>query len=99
MDVPDLLFLPYLSVDVSLFCQIFVVCLVILDVGFVLCELLMDLSIIEADNRHIAPRVSLQPTSENNRWPKSWHVFRVKNTTATYILVNYVVVSYLSLCY
>ncbi|XP_064210267.1 voltage-gated hydrogen channel 1-like [Anguilla rostrata] len=37
--------------------QIFVVCLVILDVGFVLCELLMDLSIIEADNRHIAPRV------------------------------------------
>ncbi|XP_064210268.1 voltage-gated hydrogen channel 1-like [Anguilla rostrata] len=37
--------------------QIFVVCLVILDVVFVLCELLLDLSIIKADDRHIAPQV------------------------------------------
>ncbi|XP_061115549.1 voltage-gated hydrogen channel 1-like [Conger conger] len=37
--------------------QIFVVCLVILDVLFVLCELLMDLSIIKSDEGHIAPQV------------------------------------------
>ncbi|KAI1900706.1 hypothetical protein AGOR_G00052660 [Albula goreensis] len=37
--------------------QIAVVCLVILDVMFVLCELLMDLSIIKADDNHIAPQV------------------------------------------
>ncbi|KAJ8379514.1 hypothetical protein SKAU_G00002920 [Synaphobranchus kaupii] len=37
--------------------QIFVVCLVILDAVFVLCELLMDLSIIKPDEKHIAPHV------------------------------------------
>ncbi|MCI4388486.1 hypothetical protein PGIGA_G00086670 [Pangasianodon gigas] len=37
--------------------QIAVVCLVILDALFVLCELLLDLSIIEADQHHIAPQV------------------------------------------
>ncbi|XP_076876565.1 voltage-gated hydrogen channel 1 [Brachyhypopomus gauderio] len=37
--------------------QITVVCLVVLDALFVLCELLMDLSIIHADEHHIAPRV------------------------------------------
>ncbi|KAG5272806.1 hypothetical protein AALO_G00169500 [Alosa alosa] len=37
--------------------QIVVVCMVILDAVFVLCELLMDLSIIQADAGHIAPQV------------------------------------------
>ncbi|KAK2823701.1 hypothetical protein Q7C36_020301 [Tachysurus vachellii] len=37
--------------------QIAVVILVILDALFVLCELLLDLSIIEADEHHIAPQV------------------------------------------
>ncbi|XP_036381883.1 voltage-gated hydrogen channel 1-like [Megalops cyprinoides] len=37
--------------------QVSVVCLVILDAVFVLCELLMDLSIIAVDDGHIAPRV------------------------------------------
>ncbi|XP_066507356.1 voltage-gated hydrogen channel 1 [Hoplias malabaricus] len=37
--------------------QIAVVCLVILDALFVLCELLIDLSIIKADEHHIAPQV------------------------------------------
>ncbi|MCJ8742733.1 hypothetical protein PDJAM_G00085710 [Pangasius djambal] len=37
--------------------QIAVVCLVILDALFVLCELLLDLSIIEVDQHHIAPQV------------------------------------------
>ncbi|KAG7322882.1 hypothetical protein KOW79_014228 [Hemibagrus wyckioides] len=37
--------------------QIVVVTLVILDALFVLCELLLDLSIIEADEHHIAPQV------------------------------------------
>lgn len=37
--------------------QIAVVCMVILDALFVLCELLMDLSIIEADHGKIAPQV------------------------------------------
>lgn len=38
--------------------QIAVVCLVILDALFVLCELLMDLSILKADKDNIAPQVS-----------------------------------------
>lgn len=37
--------------------QIAVVCLVILDALFVLCELLMDLSILKADEHNIAPQV------------------------------------------
>ncbi|XP_072103662.1 voltage-gated hydrogen channel 1 [Mobula birostris] len=37
--------------------QIAVVCLVILDALFVLCELLIDLSIVEADKEKIAPQV------------------------------------------
>ncbi|KAK2823700.1 hypothetical protein Q7C36_020300 [Tachysurus vachellii] len=37
--------------------MIAVVILVILDALFVLCELLLDLSIIEADEHHIAPQV------------------------------------------
>ncbi|XP_036385824.1 voltage-gated hydrogen channel 1 [Megalops cyprinoides] len=37
--------------------QISVVCLVVLDAVFVLCELLMDLSIIKADQGRIAPQV------------------------------------------
>ncbi|KAM9455925.1 voltage-gated hydrogen channel 1 isoform 1-T3 [Clarias gariepinus] len=37
--------------------QVTVVCLVILDALFVLCELLLDLSIIKADEHHIAPQV------------------------------------------
>ncbi|NP_001002346.1 voltage-gated hydrogen channel 1 [Danio rerio] len=37
--------------------QIVVVCLVVLDAIFVLCELLIDLSIIEADHHRIAPQV------------------------------------------
>ncbi|XP_017345402.1 voltage-gated hydrogen channel 1 [Ictalurus punctatus] len=37
--------------------QIAVVCLVIMDALFVLCELLLDLSIIEVDEHHIAPQV------------------------------------------
>ncbi|XP_060764900.1 voltage-gated hydrogen channel 1 [Neoarius graeffei] len=37
--------------------QITIVSLVILDALFVLCELLLDLSIIEADKEHIAPQV------------------------------------------
>ncbi|KAI5622593.1 voltage-gated hydrogen channel 1 [Silurus asotus] len=37
--------------------QIAVVCLVILDAAFVLCELLLDLSIIEVDKHHIAPQI------------------------------------------
>ncbi|XP_016413069.1 voltage-gated hydrogen channel 1 isoform X1 [Sinocyclocheilus rhinocerous] len=37
--------------------QIVVVCLVILDAIFVLCELLIDLSIIQADHHRIAPQV------------------------------------------
>ncbi|XP_016337151.1 voltage-gated hydrogen channel 1-like [Sinocyclocheilus anshuiensis] len=37
--------------------QIFVVCLVVLDAIFVLCELLIDLSIIQADHHRIAPQV------------------------------------------
>ncbi|XP_051888288.1 voltage-gated hydrogen channel 1 [Pristis pectinata] len=37
--------------------QIAIVCLVILDALFVLCELLMDLSIVEADEEKIAPQV------------------------------------------
>ncbi|KAG1970840.1 voltage-gated hydrogen channel [Pimephales promelas] len=38
--------------------QIVVVCLVVLDAIFVLCELLIDLSIIQADHHRIAPQVS-----------------------------------------
>ncbi|XP_057176537.1 voltage-gated hydrogen channel 1 [Triplophysa rosa] len=37
--------------------QIVVVCLVVLDAIFVLCELLIDLSIIEADHHRIAPQI------------------------------------------
>ncbi|KAF5899946.1 voltage-gated hydrogen channel 1-like, partial [Clarias magur] len=37
--------------------QVTVVCLVVLDALFVLCELLLDLSIIKADEHHIAPQV------------------------------------------
>ncbi|XP_016102739.1 voltage-gated hydrogen channel 1 [Sinocyclocheilus grahami] len=37
--------------------QIVVVCLVVLDAIFVLCELLIDLSIIQADHHRIAPQV------------------------------------------
>ncbi|XP_062870466.1 voltage-gated hydrogen channel 1 [Trichomycterus rosablanca] len=37
--------------------QITVVCLVILDAVFVLCELLIDLSIIKADEHRVAPQV------------------------------------------
>ncbi|KAK1800691.1 hypothetical protein P4O66_005527, partial [Electrophorus voltai] len=37
--------------------QIAVVCLVVLDAVFVLCELLIDLSIIQADQHRIAPQV------------------------------------------
>uniref|UniRef100_A0A672LGD5 Voltage-gated hydrogen channel 1 n=1 Tax=Sinocyclocheilus grahami TaxID=75366 RepID=A0A672LGD5_SINGR len=37
--------------------QICVVCLVVLDAIFVLCELLIDLSIIQADHHRIAPQV------------------------------------------
>ncbi|XP_065146461.1 voltage-gated hydrogen channel 1 [Paramisgurnus dabryanus] len=37
--------------------QIVVVCLVVLDAIFVLCELLIDLSIIEADHHKIAPQI------------------------------------------
>ncbi|XP_006640488.2 voltage-gated hydrogen channel 1 [Lepisosteus oculatus] len=37
--------------------QISVVCLVILDAVFVLCELLLDLAIIKADSEKIAPKV------------------------------------------
>ncbi|XP_059844140.1 voltage-gated hydrogen channel 1 [Hypanus sabinus] len=37
--------------------QIAIVCLVILDALFVLCELLMDLSIVKADKEKIAPQV------------------------------------------
>ncbi|KTF83102.1 hypothetical protein cypCar_00019998 [Cyprinus carpio] len=37
--------------------QILVVCLVVLDAIFVLCELLIDLSIIQADHHGIAPQV------------------------------------------
>ncbi|XP_039628097.1 voltage-gated hydrogen channel 1 [Polypterus senegalus] len=37
--------------------QVVVVCLVVLDALFVLCELLMDLSIIKADEHKIAPQV------------------------------------------
>ena len=38
--------------------QIAVVCMVILDAVFVLCELLLDLSIIKADHGKIAPQVT-----------------------------------------
>ncbi|XP_026130404.1 voltage-gated hydrogen channel 1-like [Carassius auratus] len=37
--------------------QIVVVCLVVLDAIFVLCELLIDLSIVQADHHRIAPHV------------------------------------------